>query len=203
MSLLNAPSIVSCQGKHIHHVPFALWLEANFSEIGVKISSAAIGLAVVKSGLFGIWLDRYLHLWCCGQHSGHSYQLHSGEYQLQSGEQEGPCIHFQVGTVTSGVGIRPNDTGSGANRPVQPALKAGPLVCGFSGDSNAMPSASGTASTNGNRGSQQSSSFWSLLPSFDPSEDDIQESSQKARFIHECNAREGQAQLSSQVSYVA
>jgi len=57
---------------------------------------------VVKSGLFGIWLDRYLHLWSCGQHSGHSYQLHSGE-------QEGPCIHFQVGTVTSGVGIRSND----------------------------------------------------------------------------------------------
>ena len=151
---------------------------------------------VVKSGLFGIWLDRYLHLWCCGQHSGHSYQLHSGE-------QEGPCIHFQVGTVTSGVGIRPNDTGSGANRIVLPALKAGPLVCGFSSDSNAMPSASGTASTDGNGDSQQSSSFWSLLPSFDPSEDDIREFSQKARFIHECNAREGQAQLSSQVCYVA
>ena len=62
LSLLNAPSIVSCQGKHIHHVPFDSWLKANFSERGVKISSAAIGLAVwwrVDSLGFG-WIDIYI-----------------------------------------------------------------------------------------------------------------------------------------------
>ena len=62
LSLLNAPSIVSCQGKHIHHVPFDSWLKANFSERGVKISSAAIGLSVwwrVDSLGFG-WIDIYI-----------------------------------------------------------------------------------------------------------------------------------------------
>ena len=32
--------------------------------------------------------------------------------------------------------------------------------------------------------SSSSNNFWNLLPSFDPSEDDIREFSQKARFIH-------------------
>ena len=41
-----------------------------------------------------------------------------------------------------------------------------------------------SASTDGNGDSQQGSNFWNLLPSFDPSEDDIREFSQKARFIH-------------------
>ena len=48
-----------------------------------------------------------------------------------------------------------------------------------------MPPASGSESADGN-GEQSSSSnnFWNLLPSFDPSEDDIREFSQKARIIH-------------------
>ena len=41
-----------------------------------------------------------------------------------------------------------------------------------------------SASTDGNGDSQQGSNFWNLLPSFAPSEDDIREFSQRARFIH-------------------
>ena len=40
------------------------------------------------------------------------------------------------------------------------------------------------ASSEGSDSQAGGNNFWSLLPSFDPSEDDIREFSQKARFIH-------------------